>query len=515
IPNEAPRPGAPPSTFLMYGAAMAAAGDQLIVGAPLENRFGGAVHVVTRNGAEWSATQRLVPAETGRLQFGVSLTASPRLLVVGAPAADNGEGLAFVYSRSGTGSWEAAGKLVDKPFSMTAVTGGKKDCQSGKADEWTCQEVDLLAYLPIDQIGGGRGVHLNDIWGWTDPSNNREYALVGRVDGTAFVDVTDPSNPRYLGNLPLTEGAQPAAWRDIKVYKDHAFIVADGAGQHGMQVFDLTRLRNVANPPADFKPDTVYDKIASAHNIVINEATGFAYSVGNSAGGETCGGALHMIDIRDPRHPAFAGCFADKATGRQKTGYTHDAMCVNYHGPDARYTGKELCFNASETAVGIADVTDKNAPVAVAVAEYPNTAYAHQGWISEDHKYFFLNDELDELSGGAEKTRTMVWDVSKLDEPVLVNQFLGNTAATDHNMYVRGRYLYQSNYVAGLRILDIADPAHPVEVGYFDTVPWGENTPGFDGSWSNYPYFKSGTILISSIGQGLFIVKHRQMSPVP
>lgn len=516
VPNEAPRPGAPPPTFMLLGASMAASQGQLLVGAPIANRAVGAVHVFAEQGGEWTHRQRVTIEDGGRLSFGATLAANASMAVVGAPGADFGEGLAYVYTRDAAGQWQETGKLMDAAYSMPAVTGGQeKKCAEGGVQGFGCQEVDLQAFLPISAIGGARGVRLNDIWGWTDPTTNREYALVGRVDGTSFVDVTDPVNPVYIGDLPLTQGAQPATWRDIKVYKDHAFIVADGAGQHGMQVFDLTRLRGVANPPAAFKADTTYERIASAHNIVINEQTGYAYSVGSSGGGETCGGALHMIDIRNPKQPAFAGCFADVATGRQKTGYTHDAMCVNYHGPDTRYTGRELCFNASETAVGIADLSDKTAPKSIAVAEYPNTAYAHQGWLSEDHKFFYLNDELDELSGRAARTRTMVWDLTRLDEPVLVKEFLGTTAATDHNMYVRGRYLYQSNYVSGLRVIDIADPANPVEVGYFDTVPWGEDTPGFDGSWSNYPYFKSGTIVVSSIGQGLFVLKHRKMSPVP
>ena len=79
------------------------------------------------------------------------------------------------------------------------------------------------------------------------PSSKREIAILGRTDGTSFVDVTDPANPRYLGDLPKTKGSPSAAWRDMKVVKDHAFIVADNAGEHGMQVFDLTRLRNVTH----------------------------------------------------------------------------------------------------------------------------------------------------------------------------------------------------------------------------------------------------------------------------
>jgi choice-of-anchor B domain-containing protein len=310
-------------------------------------------------------------------------------------------------------------------------------------------------------------------------------------------------------------GARANSWRDIKVYRGHAFIVADGAGAHGMQVFDLGQLLTASGRPVTFHETAHYDRIASAHNIVINEATGYAYPVGANGGGETCGGALHMVDIRDPARPTFAGCFADASTGLQRTGYIHDAQCVTYRGPDTRYHGREICFNSSETAVGIADVTDKAKPVPLAVAAYPNTAYAHQGWLTEDQKYFFLDDEGDELAGTVPRTRTLVWDVSRLDEPVLVTEFLGTTSATDHNLYIRGRYMFQSNYVAGLRVIDVADPAHPRETGYLDTVPYGENAPGYAGSWSNYPYFPSGTIVVTSGREGLFVVRHRPEEMTP
>ncbi|MBM4186213.1 MAG: choice-of-anchor B family protein [Gemmatimonadetes bacterium] len=506
---------APATGFQALGLTLVAAGDQLLAGAPFTGQFAGAVYVFGREGTGWVERQKLTVESQGQNGLGLAMAASPTMAVIGAPAAEFAEGLAHVFVREGT-TWRAAGRLVDKPFVLPTITGGtEKKCQEGDAQGFNCQEVDLQAFLPIRALGGQRGIKLNDIWGWTDPITGKEWALVGRVDGTAFVDVTDPVNPRYAGELPLTTGARPSNWRDMKVYKDHMFVVADNAGPHGVQVFDLTRLRSTSGAPVTFKPDTVYDKIASAHNIAINEETGFAYPIGNSGGGETCGGALHMIDIRDPKVPKFAGCWADRSTGNAKTGYTHDSQCVTYRGPDARYAGREICFNSSETAVGIADVTEKTAPKRISVAEYPNTSYAHQGWLSEDHRYFFLDDEGDEIAGHAPKTRTLIWDVTKLDEPVLVKEFYGTTAASDHNLYIRGRYMYQSNYIAGLRVVDVADPLNPVEVGYLDTVPWGENAPGFDGSWSNYPYFKSGTIVVSSISQGLFIVKHRKLSPVP
>ncbi len=98
---------------------------------------------------------------------------------------------------------------------------------------------------------------------------------------------------------------------------------------------------------------------------------------------------------------------------------------------------------------------------------------------------------------------------------MLVREFIGTTEASDHNLYVRGRYMYQSNYVSGLRIIDVSDPENPVEVGYFDTVPWGADGPGFAGSWSNYPYFESGNILVSSMREGLFILRKQEPELVP
>jgi len=218
-----------------------------------------------------------------------------------------------------------------------------------------------------------------------------------------------------------------------------------------------------------------------------------------------------MIDINSPAEPKFAGCFGHEGTGRSGTGYSHDAQCIVYAGPDTEHGGKEICFGGNETAVSISDVTDKANPIALSSAEYPNAGYTHQGWITENHEFFYVNDELDEVSGGQTKTRTLIFDVRDLDDPVLVKELEGTTAASDHNLYVRGNYMYQSNYSAGLRILDISDPSNPVEVGFFDVNPVGDNEAGFNGTWSNYPYFESGTIVVTGIESGLFMLKKRQV----
>jgi choice-of-anchor B domain-containing protein len=509
---------AAPDSLTGFGAAMVRVGTTLAVGAPSANHGEGRIHLFDPVDTTWAEVQALTPpaAYGGSDQrAGWRLAAGKTVLAATAPTLDFGEGGVVTWAQGRDRRWTETGSLADMPTAFAAITGGERRCASGRIDAFECREVDLLSFLPLKDIGGRRGIELSDIWGWTDSTSGREFALVGRMDGTAFVEVTDPARPRYVGELPMHAGARANYWRGIKVYRDHAFVVADGAGPHGMQVFDLRQLLSAKGAPLTFAETAHYPGIASAHTIAINEATGYAYPVGANGGGETCGGALHMIDIRTPERPIFAGCFADPTTGRQRTGYIHETVCVVYRGPDARYTGREICFNASETAVGIADVTDKAKPAAISTAAYPNVAYAHQGWLTEDQKYFYLNDEGDELGGLVPRTRTLVWDVAKLDEPVLVQEFLGTTEATDHNLYIRGKYMFQSNYVAGLRVIDISDPVNPRETGYLDTVPYGENRPGYAGSWTNYPFFKSGTIVVTSEREGLFVVRHRPQELTP
>lgn len=379
-----------------------------------------------------------------------------------------------------------------------------ESCVGGlAAGTYPCSNVDLLSFMPLANIGGGQG---NDIWGWTDSQTGKEYALMGRTTGTSFVDISDPENPIYLGNLPTA--ASSSIWRDIKVYQDHAYIVADSAGSHGMQVFDLTQLRNIASPPVTFSATANYSGFGSAHNIVINEDSGYAYAVGISFGGTSCSGGLHIINIQNPTSPSFAGCYSDD-------GYTHDAQCVNYTGPDADYQGAELCFNANEDTVTIVDVTNKGNLVEVARVGYNGSEYTHQGWLTEDQRYYLLDDELDESNNG-HNTHTYIWDMLDVDNPVLIGTYASTTLNIDHNLYVKGNFVYQANYRAGLRILDLANVSAGslTEVAYFDVYP-ANNNANFNGAWSSYPYFDSGVVILSGIEQGLFVLQPNLGPPLP
>lgn len=372
---------------------------------------------------------------------------------------------------------------------------GSTACVDGMADIFPCDKIDLVGFLTLAEIGGGNG---NDVWGWTDPVTGHEFALVGRSNGLSFVDISNPASPLYVGNLPSHSGAS-SVWRDVKVYSDHAYVVSDNNPGHGMQVFDLNQLRDVVSPPVTFSNTTHYDGFSTAHNIVINEDTGFAYAVGSN----TCAGGLHMIDVTTPTSPTNVGCFSGD-------GYTHDAQCVIYEGPDADHQGKEICFNSNEDTVTVVDVTNKAAPVQLSRTPYTGSGYTHQGWLTEDQRYFVHDDELDELNSG-HNTRTYTWDFSDLDAPVLAGHWDAAGSAIDHNQYIKGNYTYQANYRRGLRVLEIVEPQTGglSEYGFFDTYPSADSN-SFSGAWSVYPFFDSGLVIVSDISRGLFILRPQE-----
>lgn len=375
--------------------------------------------------------------------------------------------------------------VLEEPEAM-----GATPCVGGMAGPYPCENVDLMTFMPLSTFNANSA---NDIWGWTDPLDGKEYALMGVFNGTVFVDVTDPVNPVYLGKLPTqTSGS---SWRDIKVYNNYAFIVSEASG-HGMQIFDLTELRSVVSPPVTFSNSDHYNGFGDAHNIAINEDSGYAYAVGSN----TCSSGLHMINIQDPLNATNAGCFS-------ADGYTHDAQCVNYAGPDPDYAGAEVCFNSNEDTLTIVDVTNKAAPAQIARTPYQGADYTHQGWLLDGQRYFLLGDEGDELTFG-HNTKTYIWDLIDLDNPQLIDFYLGPHASIDHNMYVVGSYVYQSNYSSGLRILSLSDVANGnlSQVAYFDTYT-PNNNASYNGTWSNYPFYDSGTVVASGIGEGLFILK--------
>jgi choice-of-anchor B domain-containing protein len=366
--------------------------------------------------------------------------------------------------------------------------------------------VDFVSFLSNTDLGAGAGQTGANLWGWTDPLTGKEYVLMALTDSTAFVDISDPENPVVIGTLP-TQTIPSNAYRDVKVYQDHAFIIADQNSLHGMQVFDLTQLRDVITPTVTFTATTHYDGFGDSHNIFINEETGYAY-VARTTTPLLCSGALYIVDVNDPLNPTEAGCF-------DQGGLASDSICVIYQGPDPDYQGKEVCVVSSDDNILVADVTDKSNTAQIGLPmTYSNIVRAHHGWLTPDHRYFLSSDMDDEHHLGL-FTRIFIWDFLDVDNPILIGVYNGPSTASDHNVWINGWHAYVGNFRAGLRILDLFGISNGdlVQSAYFDMVP-SDDFEGHDaGAWAAYVYFDSGIVAVSEKPAGLYLLRPHLAEP--
>jgi len=372
-------------------------------------------------------------------------------------------------------------------------------CINGFAGDYPCDKIDQTAMMPLAMF---EAANANDVWGWTNPETGREFVALGLDNKTAFIDITSPQYPIYIGYLPTQTIA--SLWRDIKVLNGYAVVVAE-APLHGMQIFDMRRLESVSfeDTPVVFDTDAYYNGFGNAHNIVIDVASKFAYAVGSN----TFGGRLHIVNLLNPLNPFYAGS-ADQDQ------YTHDAQVVVYNGPDVQYQGRQICVASNQENIAIFDVTSKTNVILISTQTYENVGYTHQAWLTEDHRYLLVNDETDELAtnslGEIPNTRTIIFDVQNLNNPMVIGEYFHGNTAIDHNLYIRDNLVYFSNYTSGLRMADVNDVAQGQlnYFGFFDVVPANDNT-GFTGTWSNYPYFESGVVPTTSMYAGLHFLRPR------
>ena len=342
------------------------------------------------------------------------------------------------------------------------------------------ENVQLLSWITLDDLGSPDSG--NDCWGYISPSG-REYALMGTSGGTAFVEITTPGNPQIIANI----SGPNSLWRDIKTYQEYAYAVSEGGG--GIQIFDLSNIDNGVVQELNSAAS------GSTHNVAIDTTSGFLYRTGGSGGG-----GLRIYNLANPTAPQNVGEWQDR--------YVHDAQVITYtEGP---YKGRQIAFCCGgfnggwdDTGLTIVDVTNKNNIFVVSQAYYSNAGYSHQGWLTEDNKYFYLNDELDEQNTGSQTT-TRIINVENINDPQFVGTFTSGTNSVDHNLYTKGNLIYEANYRSGIRIFDSSDPLNPEQIGYFDTYPSNDNA-SFNGLWSCYPYFPSGTVIGSDLERGLFV----------
>ena len=380
-------------------------------------------------------------------------------------------------------------KLLDRQpavFGPIWTLGDAAENQRGGT--FPSEGITLLSHIPLNNFPGLDTGSGNDCWGYVSPSG-REYAIMGLAGGFGFVEITDPVNPVIVDTI----SGPSSLWHDVKVVGNYAYGVSEGGS--GIQVMDLS---DIDSGDVRLVRNWTSGGYSTSHNIVANEDSGSLWVVGTNIGN---GGLIH-IDISNPELPQLDGGWTQM--------YVHDAQVVTWNsGPLA---GREIAFCAggfsggfSETGLRIVDVSDPNNTQTLSTLFYPSAGYAHQVWVSEDQKLLYLNDELDEGST-VSVTTTRVINIEDPQNPVFVGTYTTGLPAIDHNLYINDGLVYQSNYRSGLRVFDALDPTSPTEIAFFDTHPESDSA-SFNGAWSSYPFFPSGTVIISDIERGLFVVR--------
>lgn len=324
----------------------------------------------------------------------------------------------------------------------------------------------------------------NDITGWYNPIDGREYAIAGSTDSIYIFLIT---NNNKLQLVDVEYGAcRFARNRDYETFGNYLYTVADQAtGVGAMQIFDLS-----------FLPDSVHkvyqsNEFASfTHTIFIDSASKRLYMCGNSGSGAP--NTLRILGLQNPANPTLlADLQVPSINGIPLFTYVHEMYARN----DTVYLG------TGNSGLFIFDLTNlQQQRLLGLITSYPQQGYNHSGWLDATGKYLLFTDENIGLSA-------KIFNISNLSEPKFVSMFNSNPLAMPHNAYWYGDFAYVSAYHDGVQVWNLKDPENPVRVAWFDTHPVEpEQYTGFKGCWGVYPFLPSKRMLASDLTSGIFLL---------
>ncbi|MBL0340585.1 MAG: choice-of-anchor B family protein [Bacteroidetes bacterium] len=314
------------------------------------------------------------------------------------------------------------------------------------------------------------GVSLSNIGGFVDSQGN-EYALVGYYEGLSIVDVTDPDNPVEAFTIP---GAQ-SDWREVKIWGDYAYVTTEG-GNQGLQIVDLSDLPNSVNSKYWAGSGAINGQLETIHALHIEDAHAYLF------GSNLFNGAAIIIDLVDPWNPVYKG--------HTPGPYVHDGYVRN----NVLYAG-----HIYDGFFAVYDVTNKANPILLA---HRNTQaiLTHNTWLNDASSVLFTTDETND-SYLTSYDITDLGDIKELDR----FQLTPGSGSIVHNTHILNDFAVTSWYKDGISITDVSRPANIISVASYDTYIQGTGG-GFNGCWGVYPFLPSGTIVVSDIDNGLYVL---------
>ena len=347
----------------------------------------------------------------------------------------------------------------------------------------TNENLELLYQWSEDSLVGSSAYNntYNEVWGFV--MNNKEFAVIGSTAGTHIFDVTDAENSKEVQFIAGEDFGPAIIHRDYHDRNGYLYAVSD-EGNSSLQIIDLKQL-----------PDTaivVYDSnelIETSHNIFIDETKNILYACNvrapNLGWSST---SLALYDINEPSNPVHLIDYEVPGTGSG----VHDMWVRN----DTAF------LNNGYDGLFIVDFSDLTFPQLLgSLTEYPDKGYNHSGWPTSDLKTYIMADE----NWGYDMKVLDISNLSNIDVTTTFNPEIDANSIA-HNQIINGDLLYVSSYHDGLQVYNISEPENPTKVASFSTYALDDHD-SYRGAWGVYPLLPSGTILVSDMQYGLFVLK--------
>lgn len=338
----------------------------------------------------------------------------------------------------------------------------------------------LLKNLNLHQIPPKYGAPWDyaAVWGYVAP-DGKEYAILGGALGTSFFNISDSANIYEVDFFPTTinfsDPDQGVLWKEMKVYSHYAYVVSE-ADTSGVEIYDLQYL-----------PDTVLfvkKFTAPGHRSThsVSQEGHYLYLNGSNA---SFGQGIAVLDLIDPVNPVLRG--------KWNTRYVHDCRVLR---------DTIFAMNINDGNVTVIDAGNKDSLKTISQwLNLPNPS-PHNNALTSDRKYLYSTDEV-----GAIPRLIKIWNIQDLTNVTQVSTWQPTNITTSivHNVEIYGDTAVIAHYTAGVRVLDISNPAQPSEIAWYDTYP-SNNGNTYTGCWGVYK-FPSGKIAASDMKTGLYVLK--------